>query len=305
MPLHPQAAHALDLWAQEPAVSTLTPAGLARRRAVAAEEARRSSREPVADWHELEANGVHCRLYRPVIATELPCLVFLHGGGFVLGDLDTHDDTARRLANRTGWAVLSVGYRRAPEEPFPAAVDDCLAVLDWVAAQGPARGLDPGRVAALGDSAGGNLALVGALRRPGALRALGLVYPFLDPACASPSYARTDGGLDRVDALWFWQQYAPVTEPVSGDDPDLAPLSSAALGSLPPTLVQVAEQDTLYDEDRLLVQRAREAGAVVDEIVYPGMVHGFWRWPQLFDAAEEAMADLARWLVSTVPPPTR
>jgi acetyl esterase len=226
-------------------------------------------------------------------------LVYLHGGGFVLGDVETHDAQSRRLAARTGSAVLAVDYRRPPEHPFPAAPDDVAAAVRWLLANAAGLGLDGGRVVAIGDSAGGNLALVAALDLAGALAATVLVYPFLDPATATGSYARPDGGLTRADARWFWEQYGVADRDPSGPGGwRFAPLAApaTALATVPPTLVQVAECDVLVDEDLELVRRLESAGVEVELATYPGMVHGFWRHPELFDDVEGALEDIRRFL---------
>jgi acetyl esterase len=299
--LHPQAEAALALWAEQPAVRTLDVEGIRQQRLLARETGRAEPKEDVGSVEDLSAAGVPCRLVRPLASSPgpgaEPCLVYLHGGGFVFGDLDSHDAQVRRLANRTGRAVLAVDYRRPPEHVFPAALHDCETALAWVLEHGGERGLDVARTAILGDSAGANLAIGTALRRPGTLESAVLVYPFLDPSTSSASYASTRGGLDREDARWYWQQYVePGTEAEAWDDPELAPLRSTSLGSLPRTLVQVAGADTLADEDRALVRLAREQGAEVAALTYDGMVHGFWRHPALFDAVEAALADAAAFL---------
>lgn len=303
MALHPQAEAALARWAEGPAVGgpgfgadRIDP--LRRAQVVAAEA---EAREPVHGVEDVDADGVRCRLYRPG-ATDgggpAAVVVFVHGGGFVLGDLDTHDGQARRLANRTGRVVLAVDYRRPPEHPFPAAPDDVDTALRWLVRHGAPLDLDTSRIALLGDSAGANLALVAALRNPGVPAATVLVYPFLDPDLAGASYASGDGGgLTRVEARWYWQQYAATPEDLR--HPDLAPLRSdqerlAAIGE--PVLLQVAEHDPLVDENRELARRLDEAGVDVRTTVYDGMVHGFWREPGLFDAAEEALAEIAGFL---------
>ena len=294
--LHPQAEAALALWAQGPRV-TDPEFDVAEQRRLAREEAAREPREEVVRVRDLDADGVPCRLFEP----EAPAgtIVFLHGGGFVFGDLDTHDAHARRMANRTGLAVLAVHYRRPPEHRFPAAPDDVDTALAWLRANATALDLAPGRLVALGDSAGGNLALVAALRNPGVFAATVLVYPFVDPQARFDSYHHEAGGLGAQEAGWYWRQYAGPAGHLT--HPDLAPLESERLGTLPPTLVQAAEHDPLVDEDVELARRIRAAGVPTELTTYPGMVHGFWRQPAMFDAAEESLEEIAGFLRRTVP----
>ncbi|MGH3445873.1 MAG: alpha/beta hydrolase [Nocardioidaceae bacterium] len=307
--LDPQAVAALELWAQGPSVADpgFGPDDIALKRAGALAAAALEHREPMGRVEDLDANGVPCRLYvpspvepdPPVELVEPPgVLVFLHGGGFVFGDVETHDGQARRLANRTGQAVLAVDYRRPPEHRFPAAPDDVDRAMDWLLGAAPGLGLDPRRVVALGDSAGGNLALVAALRNPGVFAACVLIYPFLDPGTDQQSYDASDGGLTRAEAQWFWRHYARDEADLQSSD--LAPLRSEALGTLPPTLVVVAQHDVLADEDLLLARRIQEAGVEVRCTTYPGMVHGFWRNPELFDSAEQSLVEIAAFLAETV-----
>ena len=208
---HPQAEAALRLWSAGPHVTDpgFGPDGIEAMRADALAAAATDQKEGVTRIEDLDADGVRCRLYVSDGPREAPCvLVLLHGGGFVFGDVETHDGQARRLANRTGLAVLSVDYRRAPEHRFPAAPDDVDTVLSWLGSNGERHGLDTTRSALVGDSAGANLALVASLRNPNALAATVLVYPFLEPGTGSTSYAAADGGLTRDEARWFWAQYA-------------------------------------------------------------------------------------------------
>ncbi len=294
MTLHPQSVAALELWAQGPSVADpgFGPADIAAQRAEALAAAAVEPLEQVDRVEDVDADGVPCRLYVPDGAQRT--IVFLHGGGFVFGEVATHDGQARRLANRTGSAVLAVDYRRPPEHPFPAAPDDVDTALSWLLVNAGSRGLDLARVVACGDSAGGNLALVAALRNPNALAATVLVYPFVDASMSMPSHASPDGGLTRAEAAWYWQQYSRTPDDVF--DEDLSPYFSEEMGTLPPTLVQVAEHDVLADEDHELVRRMRAADVMVEETTYAGMIHGFWRNPQLFDAAEDALVEIAGFL---------
>jgi acetyl esterase len=232
---------------------------------------------------------VPCRLYRPegeVAGT----IVHLHGGGFVFNDVDVHDAAARVLANRSALSVLSVDYRRPPEHRFPAARDDVDTVLAWLArtAAGPTY--------VHGDSAGGNLALVAALRHPGRFAAVALTNPFLDPTAGFDSYATAADGFGPDEAAWYWRQYA--ASPADLTDPDLAPLLSDRLDTLPPTLVVTAEHDPLRDEGEHLVLRLAEEGVSVVGTRYLGQVHGFWRHTDVFDAAEPLTLQIAAFLRS-------
>ena len=294
MVLHPQAAAAVELWrlSPSPADPGYGAAEIAAQRRLQLDVAAVEPREPVDRVEDVDADGVPCRLYRPAGATAT--ILALHGGGFVFGELDTHDGHWRRLANRTGMAVLAVHYRRPPEHPFPAAPDDVDTALSWLLVNAPGAGLDLAKVVALGDSAGGNLALVAALRNPNAFAAAVLVYPFIDPHQRFPAYEQDPGGLSAGECRWYWRQYARSA--ADHDDPDLAPIDSPELGGLPPTLVIAAEHDVLVDEDVELARRIEDAGGTVELVTYPGMVHGFWRHPTLFDASEQSLAQIAEFL---------
>jgi acetyl esterase len=243
------------------------------------------------------ANGgreLALRLYRPSAAGRLPAIVFLHGGGWVFGDLDTHDAPCRALARESGCAVIAVAYRLAPETRFPGAAEDALAALRRIAAAAGALGLDGGRLPLCGDSAGGNLAIAAALmarRRGTALRGLGLLYPAIDPACASASQEAFARGhmLTQEGMRWLWRAYlGPGTR---FDDPLAAPLN-AELGGLPPTTVATAECDILRDEGEAFAGRLAAAGVAVRKRRYDGLIHGFVLFPDLAPAASRALAAL-------------
>jgi acetyl esterase len=296
--LHPQAVAALELWADGPHVTDpgFEQADIDALRAHNRGLATSEPTEPVDRVEDLDADGVSCRLYVPAGATAV--LVFLHGGGFVFGDLETHDAQARRVANRTGRPVLAVDYRRPPEHRFPAAPDDVDTVVRWLVRRAPDLGLDRDHVATIGDSAGGNLALVTAMSNPDVVRACVLVYPFVDASMSGASYAATDGGMTRGDGEWYWRQYAGAPEDLS--DERLSPYLARDLTSVPPTYVLVAEHDVLADEDRELARRIADHQADVEVVEVPGMIHGFWRHPELFDAAEESLVSIAAWLDRTI-----
>ncbi len=239
--------------------------------------------EDVAEVLDLDADGVPVRLYRPDGAAP-GLVVHLHGGGFVFHDVEVHDRVCRRFANRLGMAVLSVDYRLAPEHRFPAAPDDVDTVLDWLDHDGAAL-IPAGPTYVHGDSAGGNLALVAALRHPGRFRAAVLIYPFLDPAAGFASYdLGVASAFDPREASWYWQQYAAGPDDLT--HPDLAPLLSDRLGTLPPTLVTTAEHDPLRDEGEHLAALIAEQGGQVTAVRYLGQVHGYWRHAA-FPASEQ------------------
>lgn len=243
------------------------------------------------------ANGadIPLRLYLPSDEGGLPVIVFLHGGGFVAGSLETHDALCRTLAIASGAAVISVGYRLAPEAPFPAPLDDCIAALRWISVRAGDLKLDGRRIALCGDSAGGQLAIATglAVRADGPrLCHLGLVYPVVDPACASASAEElgVDYLLSRRAMQWFWRCYG-------GDDPDrrdpLFAVMAGALHGLPSTTVLTAEFDPLRDEGEALARKLEADGVVVAARRYQGMTHGFASLGLLTATAGRAISDLA------------
>jgi acetyl esterase/lipase len=265
---------------------------IAAARAEALRLAAEEPREEVAEVREVDADGVRCRLYRPLADPDAEgVIVHVHGGGFVFNDIDVHDAVSRRFVNRAGIPVLSVDYRRPPEHPFPAAPDDVDTALAWLDRQDDLAG--PTYVH--GDSAGGNLALVAALRHPGRFRAVVLIYPFLDPQAGFDSYRTAADGFDAREAGWYWQQYAAT--PADLEHPDLAPLRSERLGTLPPTLVVTAEHDPLRDEGEHLAATLADLGVEVVATRYLGQVHGFWRQP-VFAASEALIRQAAGFLAA-------
>jgi acetyl esterase len=208
-------------------------------------------------------------------------VVYLHGGGWVIGRIDEFDTLARKLAERTSCAVVLVDYRLAPEHPYPAAVDDCYAALEWTAARlEEITGRDHVPLMVAGDSAGGNLAAVMALRardHSGPSIALQvLIYPVTDADFERPSYLDPDNQLilTRDAMVWFWDLYSPdVARRV---EPDASPLRAASLDGLPPAVVMTAEYDVLRDEGKAYADRLKEAGVPVDFQRYAGQTHGFF-----------------------------
>lgn len=226
------------------------------------------------------------RLYRPAgAAGPLPCLVWMHGGGFVYGSLDAEDWWLHDLVAAVGCAVLSVDYRLAPEHPFPAAVDDCVTALGWALAEGAAVGLDPGRVAIGGASSGAGLAAALALRwrdeGGSALRLQLLVYPMLDDRHVTPSSWAIDDPLlwSRDTNVLAWRAYLGCEPGADGVSPYAAPSRATDLAGLPPAFVAVADIDMFADEDIEYAQRLMQAGVRTELIVYPGSHHGVLRVP--------------------------
>ncbi len=225
----------------------------------------------------------------------LPALVYFHGGGFVLCNLDSHDGTCRSLANAAGCAVVSVDYRLAPEHRFPAAPEDCYAATRFVAENAAAFGVDPRRLAIGGDSAGGNLTAVVALmardRGGPELRFQLLIYPVTDCAFDTPSYRENGEGyfLTAQQMRWFWEHY--LARAAQAADPYASPLRAEKLEGLPPGLVITAEYDPLRDEGEAYAARLREAGVAVTLSRYDGMIHGFFGMGAAIERARAAVAE--------------
>lgn len=270
--------------------------------------------DPVADVSEILVPArspdrtVGVRAYRPFAdeETALPVVVFVHGGGFVSGDLDTHDVLIRAIAGRVGALMLSVDYRLAPEYPFPAGVNDVVAVLDWASRNVGALGGDPSRIAVSGDSAGGNLAASAATiardRGRPVLRAQLLMYPSLSNKMDTSSWdsfgvADTHFPNRTIHSRGL---AAYVPKDISPYDPLVAPMW-AAHGGLPPTLIQVGGHDPLRDECMDYADALELAGVAAQCRVYPGEEHGFIQFfkdPAAHPRGEEALRDAVAFLVS-------
>ena len=230
------------------------------------------------------------RLYRPATDGPHPTVVYLHGGGFVLGDLETHDQTCRRLCLDVDVVVLAVDYRLAPEHPFPAGVEDAIAATRWAADQ---RLGGDARLAIAGDSAGGNFAAVVAQTVPELLAAQLLIYPTVDAFGDYPSRHQNESGygLEVADMLWFHENYTGGAD-VAPDDPRFSPLRAESLAGQPPAVVAVAEFDPLRDEGVAYADRLAADGVAVDLASYDGMIHGFVDMGAWSTAAAAAVTDL-------------
>ena len=248
------------------------------------------------------AGSIAVRIYNPSQeGTLLPVIVYYHGGGWVLGDLDSHDNVCRALAAGAQAVVVSVDYRLAPENPWPAAVDDAWAALEWVAANAATIGADAARIAVAGDSAGGNLAAVVALmareRGGPALRAQALFYPGVDLVTSDrPSLIDFADGpfLSSKRIEWFKDLYVP--DRATRRDPHVSPLLAADHRGLPPTIVITAEFDPLRDEGEAYGEALRAAGVPVSIERYDGVIHGFVSMDRWFPEAGQALALASAWL---------
>jgi acetyl esterase len=230
-------------------------------------------------------------VYRPSGKAQLPAIVFFHGGGWVLGDLETQDLLCARIADEAKCVVVSADYRLAPEHPFPAAVDDALAVFRWTVAGAERLGIDPARIAVAGSSAGGCLAAVVAQELPGESAPCFqlLLCPVTNISTEAASYDLfADGfGLTAAGMRWFIDHYAP--EPALRLDPRASPLLAAELSAVPDACVVVAGFDPLRDEGLAYAERLREAGVAVELILEPSAIHGFVGLAGLLDVSERAL----------------
>ncbi|GAA2516131.1 alpha/beta hydrolase [Winogradskya humida] len=295
--LHPQVAASLAVRQRPPAdVLAADPEAqlaFARQAMEDTVEAECGPAIPLPVVVDVDADGVPCRLYASRTAS--PVLVYVHGGGWCYGSIETLDRLCRRIADRSGCAVLSVGYRLAPEHPHPAALLDVETVLAWVRKEGTGLGVDPSRLAIGGDSSGAQLATVAARRQRDAATPLDyqvLIYPAIDPMTASESYDEVAGnGLDRASMKLAWETFVP--NPADRFSPDVAPLAVENLAGLPPALIITAEYDVLRDEGADYADALLSAGVAVVHTRYMGMNHGFARKLAFFDAARSAADQIA------------
>jgi acetyl esterase len=239
--------------------------------------------EPVAEVRDHRVGDVLVRTFRPEGEGPLPVVVYLHGGGWMMGTLDTYDALLRALANASGAIVAGVEYRLAPEHRFPAALDDTLAAIRWAAASLGSP------IALIGDSAGGNLAAVAALRLRGELPIAfqALIYPVIDANFETASYREfsVGHGLSSASMQRFWRLYLDGADPT---DPDASPLRSDLAG-VAPAYVLTAEEDVLRDEGEAYAAALRAAGVPTELVCWPGTIHGFFRWLAVTPAAREAI----------------
>jgi len=302
MPVDPQIQALLDLRAALPPLHTLSVSDARAQMAARAIPGLRIPDIASVVNRDMQGPGgsLPLRVYTPIGSGPFPLMVFFHGSGFVVCSLDTHDGMCRNLCAGTGSVVVSVDYRLAPEHKFPAAPDDCLAATRWAVMNAGALGADSGRVIVAGDSAGGNLAAVVALRARDEggpkLRGQLLIYPVTDyHTPGTPSMAENaDGyGLTRKGMEWFWDHY--LASPADAANPHASPLKATDLSGLPPALVVTAEYDPLRDEGEYYAEALRKAGVATAMKRWPGMNHGFFFFPGIVDRAGAAMDEACEW----------
>ena len=300
--LHPEARALLDLIAERGIAPfhTLSPAE-ARKAYLDRRAFSQPAAPDVAEVRELAADGPHgaipLRMYRPLGSSAgavLPALVYFHGGGWVIGDLETHDVLCRELANGAGCAVVAVDYRLAPEFVFPHAVDDCLAATAWLQRNAAALGIDAARLAVGGDSAGGNLAaVVTHLARDAGDLPIAfqlLIYPATDQRLAAASHETNGDGylLTRDSIAYYRGHYLP--DAANWLDPRSSPLLRGDLRALPPALVVTAGYDPLRDEGLQYAQALSDAGNRVSHVCFERQIHGFITMGRVLDEANTAVA---------------
>jgi acetyl esterase len=306
--LHPESRALLERADAEnaPALETLTP-----------EEARGLRTEPmkqnagfpepllrVEDWKAPGPHGeIPLRLYAPEADGAHPALVYFHGGGFVVGNIETHDPVCRALAKASGSIVVSVDYRLAPEFPFPVPVEDAFAATQWLISHAAELGIDAARISVGGDSAGGGLATVVAMRcrdqGVAAVRSQVLIYPVTDlSSFETGSYREFAEGynLTRAAMQWFAGHY--LSSPADALTPEASPLLAGDLRGLPPALVITAEIDPLRDEGEAYAERLRQAGVPVTLTRYPGMLHAFVSLRGVISGGQRAIEQIGEYLRS-------
>lgn len=306
MTLHPQSQDFIDMLVanEAPSWETMTPHQA--REVFASLQGLFGPGPDMASVEDLEVGGVPVRLYRPEGRPEgdkqAGTLLYLHGGGWMMGDLETHDSLCRRLAHTSAATVVSVDYRRPPEHPFPAALEDGYGVFRALAAETSELQVSD-RIVLAGDSAGGNLAMAVSLlaRDRGGAQPAGqvLIYPVFDQSCDSSSHHQfAEGyGLTRASMQWLWSHYLSDDSDQAGSSTlrkksYASPADEAELSGLPPTHIITAEYDVLRDEGEAMAARLRDAGVTVTQQRYDGMLHGFVHFSAAFDDASSATAEI-------------
>ncbi len=256
-----------------------------------------------------DANEVPLRIYRPSSSKPLPAVMYFHGGGWVLGNLDTHDTLCRRLAQDSGQIVIAVDYRLAPEHPYPAAIDDCESATNFVFENHQQLGILGDAISVAGDSAGGNLAAAVALRLRDAqqhqLRSQVLIYPVIEDDFETDSYRdyATDHMLTRDGMRWFWDQYLGAVDSASSVDAKFARVMQNDLSNLPQSLVITAEYDVLRTEGQKYAEALSDAGNDVQYRMFDGMLHAFVHFSAVLPTGLEALKEIAAFLQQSIETP--
>ena len=302
MPIEPAARALIEAMdASFPKLHEMPSGTEARRRIVEAMHDVEPEREPVHHVEDrniaVDGGEIAVRIYRPNDEPDLPVVVFFHGGGWVLCNLESHDAMARRMANTSGCIVVATDYRLAPEHRYPTAAEDCYAALQWAHENAASFGGDATRLAIFGDSAGGNLAAVVAQmardRGNPDLRLQILAYPVIDARCDSNSH-RTIGRdymLWTEEVQWCWQQYLSAAD--EGEHPYASPIRAQTLAGLAPALVITPEFDPLRDEGEQYARALEAAGVPTEQTRYDGMFHSFLTFTNLLPAADRAHEEIA------------
>jgi len=305
MQLDPGAQRVLDLIKQagRPPYETMEPR-VAREFYRASRATLQPAPQPVAEVRNLAAPGprqpIPLRLYRGMGMAAgglLPGLVYYHGGGWAMGDLETHDGLCRQLANDAGVIVVAVDYRLAPEHKFPAGIEDAIAATEWIAANAAKLGIDASRLGAGGDSAGGNFAAVVCLtardRGGPPIRFQLLIYPVTDHAMTHESHRRFSEGLPLTHTTMVWFRDLYLRGPADIDDWRASPLRAKSLKNLPPAYIMTAGFDPLCDEGADYARRLAEAGVPVEYRCFEAQIHGFITMGKIISATSSAISGAA------------
>jgi len=308
MPLHPQVVPFLKVFYEtNPASRADVPVAITRQQLIEASAISTDCPDPASTKdHTLTGqSGVfRIRIHTPHGTGPFGVCLYFHGGGWVLGSIETHDEIVRRLVHESGCVFVSVDYPLAPEHKYPVAIEDSYLAVKWVRDHAAELGIDPNRMAVAGDSAGGNIAaalcLMARDRGEFTLAAQVLIYPITDCDFERPSYRNYADGhlLSRRDMQWFWREYVGTPEQMA--EPYASPLRAETLAGLPPALVLTAECDPLCDEGLAYAQALQQAGVPMTLREFPGMIHGFLKRWETFDDARTANREIGRYLQKTI-----
>ncbi|MDP9959695.1 alpha/beta hydrolase [Chryseobacterium lathyri] len=243
---------------------------------------------------QMESHSIPVRIYRPKgKGQKSSAIIYIHGGWFIAGGFETHDEVVRKLANKTGSAVVSIDYRLAPEHPFPAGLNDCIDTIKWVSDNAESLSIDRNQIGVIGDSAGGALAAGVSMQIGELLKFQILIYPAADNQLNTKSWEMYETGpvLNKKGGIQAWKWYHPEGE--SNPDPLAVPILIKDFKNTPPTLVLIAEHDALRDEGEVLAQHMKEAGIPVHVSFYKDMVHGFMHMGEILKEVQHAVDEMS------------